>query len=135
MVEDSPSDVLITREAIQQAKLVNNLHVVDDGVEAMAFLRKEEKYASAPRPDLVLLDWNLPRKNGREVLAEIKADEQLKLIPVVILTSSRDERDVLRAYGLHANCYVTKPIGFPSFVELVRSLDHFWFNVVTLPPA
>jgi len=133
MVEDSPSDVLLTREAIEQAKLLNNLHVVEDGVEAMAFLRKERKYASAPRPDLVLLDWNLPRKSGREVLAEIKADEDLKLIPVVILTSSKAEVDVHKAYGLHANCYVTKPIGFPNFVDLVSQISHFWFTVVTLP--
>jgi two-component system, chemotaxis family, response regulator Rcp1 len=135
MVEDSPSDVLLTREAIQQANLLNNLHVVEDGVEAMAFLRKEEKYLSAPRPDLVLLDWNLPRKSGREVLAEIKADENLKRIPVVILTSSKAEVDVHRAYSLHANCYVAKPIGFPNFVDLVSQISHFWFDVVTLPTA
>jgi len=133
MVEDSPSDVLITREAIDQVQLSNNLHVVEDGVEAMAFLRKEQKYAAAPRPDLVLLDWNLPRKNGREVLSEIKSDERLRLIPVVVLTSSKAEVDVLRAYGLHANCYVTKPIGFPGFVEMVKSISHFWFKVATLP--
>jgi two-component system response regulator len=135
MVEDSPSDVLITREAIDQAKLINGLHVVDDGVEAMAFLRKEGRYADVPRPDLVLLDWNLPRKSGREVLAEIKSDESLKMIPVVVLTSSKDEADVLKAYGLHANCYITKPVDFSSFVELVRSINHFWFTVVTLPPS
>src|SRR3954468_21235787 len=112
MVEDSPSDVLITREALKDSKLINQLHVVEDGVEAMAFLRKEGQFASAPKPDVVLLDWNLPRKTGRDVLAEIKADDHLKIIPVVILTSSRAEVDVLRAYGLHANAYVTKPIGF-----------------------
>lgn len=135
MVEDSPSDVFLAREAIQQANLLNNLHVVDDGVEAMAFLRKEEKYLSAPRPDLVLLDWNLPRKSGREVLAEIKADENLKRIPVVILTSSQAEVDVRGAYSLHANCYVAKPLGFPNFVDLVSQISHFWFTVVTLPTA
>lgn len=133
MVEDSPSDVLLTREAITQAKLVNNLHVVEDGVEATAFLRREGRYASAPRPDLVLLDLNLPRKSGKEVLAEIKSDEHLKIIPVVILTSSKAEADVLKAYGLHANCYITKPVDFTSFVDMVRSINHFWFTVVTLP--
>lgn len=135
MVEDSPTDVFLAREAIQQANLPNNLHVVDDGVEAMAFLRKEEKYLSAPRPHLVLLDWNLPRKSGREVLAEIKADENLKRIPVVILTSSKAEVDVYGAYRLHANCYVAKPFGFPNFVDLVSQISHFWFTVVTLPTA
>src|SRR5882757_8684674 len=114
MVEDSPSDVLITREALKDSKLINELHVVEDGVEAMAFLRKEGQYAAMPRPDLVLLDWNLPRKTGRDVLAEVKSDEQLKLVPVVVLTSSKAEVDVLRAYGLHANAYVTKPVGFDS---------------------
>jgi two-component system, chemotaxis family, response regulator Rcp1 len=134
MVEDSPTDVLITREAIKTSKLVNELHVVDDGVEALAFLRKQGKYSSASRPDLVLLDWNLPRKSGREVLEEVKSDQHLKIIPVVILTSSKAEEDVLRAYGLHANAYITKPVDFNSFVELVKSISHFWFTVVTLPP-
>jgi len=133
MVEDSPTDVLITREALLGSKLINELHVVEDGVDAMAFLRREERFASAPRPDLVLLDWNLPRKTGRDVLAEIKSDDALKLIPVVILTSSKAEVDVLRAYGLHANAYVTKPVSFESFVELVGSISNFWFSVVTLP--
>ena len=133
MVEDSPSDVLITREAIEQAKLVNTLHVVEDGEEAMTFLRQQGKYAQVPRPDLVLLDWNLPRKSGKEVLEEVKSDEQLKLIPVVILTSSKAEVDVLRAYGLHANAYITKPVNFDSFVEMVGSIGSFWFSVVTLP--
>jgi two-component system response regulator len=133
MVEDSPSDVFLARQAIQQTNLLNNLHVVDDGVEAMAFLRKEEQYLSAPRPDLVLLDWNLPRKSGREVLAEIKADENLKRIPVVILSSSKAEVDVNGAYSLHANCYVAKPIGFPNFVDVMSQISHFWFSMVTLP--
>ncbi|HEY8206944.1 MAG TPA: response regulator [Myxococcaceae bacterium] len=133
MVEDSPTDVLITREALKDSKLLNELHVVEDGVEAMAFLRQEGQYASSPKPDLVLLDWNLPRKTGREVLTEIKSDAQLKLIPVVILTSSKAEVDVLRAYGLHANAYVTKPVKFESFLEMVGTIGQFWFSVVTLP--
>lgn len=133
MVEDSPTDVLLAREAISQAKLVNNLYVVEDGVEAMAFLRKQGQYSNSPRPDLVLLDLNLPKKSGKEVLAEIKADETLKLIPVVVLTSSKAETDVIKAYGLHANCYIAKPVEFDSFVEVVRSISHFWFSVVTLP--
>jgi two-component system, chemotaxis family, response regulator Rcp1 len=133
MVEDSPSDVLLTREALRASKLFNELHVVEDGEEAMAFLRQQGDYAGAPRPDLVLLDWNLPRKSGKEVLEEVKTDEHLKLIPVVVLTSSKAEVDVLKAYGLHANAYVTKPVAFDSFVELVGSVSNFWFSVVTLP--
>lgn len=133
MVEDSPTDVLITQEALEQAKVRNHLHVVEDGVEAMAFLRKEGQYTQVPRPDLILLDLNLPRKDGREVLAEIKADASLKTIPVVILTTSKAEEDVLKAYGLHANCYITKPVDFTRFIEVVRAIEHFWFTVVTLP--
>ncbi len=133
MVEDSPTDVLVTQEALEQAKVRNRLHVVEDGVEAMAFLRKEGQYAQAPRPDLILLDLNLPRKDGREVLADIKADERLKTIPVVILTTSHAEEDILKAYGLHANCYITKPVDFARFIEVVRAIEHFWFTVVTLP--
>jgi CheY-like chemotaxis protein len=133
MVEDSPTDVLITREAIEQARVINTLHVVENGEEALDFLRKEGKHGTAPRPDLVLLDWNLPRKSGHEVLGEIKSDQDLKAIPVVILTSSRADVDVLKAYGLHANCYITKPMDFSSFVELVTSLNHFWFSTATLP--
>ena len=127
MVEDSPTDVLIAKEAISQARLINSIHVVSDGVEAMAFLRKEGRFSSAPRPDLVLLDLNLPRKSGKEVLAEIKSDENLKRLPVVVLTSSREESDVLKAYGLQANCYICKP------VDILRSNNHFWFSVDTLP--
>jgi len=134
LVEDSPSDVLITREAFEEFKIFNTLHVVDDGVEAMAFLRQEGKYASMPRPDLILLDLNLPRKNGREVLAEIKANPRLKHIPVVILTTSHSEQDVLQAYGQHANCYIVKPVGFDNFVEAMKSIRQFWFSLVTLPP-
>jgi two-component system response regulator len=133
MVEDSPTDVLITEEALEQAKVRNHLHVVEDGVQAMAFLHQEDPYTQVPRPDLILLDLNLPRKDGREVLAEIKADERLKTIPVVILTTSRAEEDVLRAYGLHANCYISKPVDFTRFMEVVRAIESFWFTVVTLP--
>ena len=133
LVEDSPADVLITREAFGQARLVNSLHVVEDGVQAMQFLHREGEFASSPRPDLVLLDLNLPRKNGREVLAEIKADHELKTIPVVVLTTSQAEQDVLEAYDLCANCYIVKPVGFENFVEAVQSIQQFWFSVVTLP--
>jgi two-component system, chemotaxis family, response regulator Rcp1 len=135
MVEDSPSDALITREALEYAKMLNHLHVVEDGVRAVAFLRREGPYAQAPRPDLILLDLNLPKKDGREVLAEVKADDQLKTIPVVVLTTSRAEEDILRAYGLHANCYITKPVDFVRFAEVVRAIEHFWFTIVSLPPG
>jgi CheY-like chemotaxis protein len=135
LVEDSPADVLIAREALSEAKLMNTIHVAEDGVEAMDFLHQRGKFASAPRPDLILLDLNLPRKNGREVLAEIKADENIKHIPVVVLTTSRDEEDILKSYNLHANCYVVKPVEFESFVKAVQSIQHFWFSIVTLPPA
>jgi CheY-like chemotaxis protein len=133
LVEDSPSDVLMTREALLSAKVLNNLHVVDDGVEAMTFLRQEGKYAAVPRPHLILLDLNLPRKNGRDVLTEIKNDPALKAIPVVVLSTSKAEEDVLRVYGLHANCYVTKPVDFGNFAMVIRSIEKFWFTVVTLP--
>lgn len=133
LVEDSPADILITREAFEEFGLLNTLHVVEDGTEALAFLRQEGKYASAPRPNLILLDLNLPRKNGREVLAEIKADDRLKTIPVVILTTSHAEKDVLDAYGFSANCYIVKPVGFDNFVEAMKSIRQFWFSVVTLP--
>jgi chemotaxis family two-component system response regulator Rcp1 len=133
LVEDSPTDVLITQEAFEQVGLLNNLHVVEDGVEALAFLHRKSQYSAAPRPDLILLDWNLPRKNGREVLTELKTDESLKLIPVVILTSSRAEEDILRAYGLYANCYIAKPVDFINFTGVVEAIRQFWFSVVTLP--
>ena len=135
MVEDSPSDALISREALAYAKVLNHLHVVEDGVRAIAFLRREGPYAQAPRPDLILLDLNLPKKDGREVLAEVKADDQLKTIPVVVLTTSRAEEDILRAYGLHANCYIAKPVDFVRFAEVVRAIEHFWFTIVSLPPG
>jgi two-component system response regulator len=134
LVEDSPTDVLIAREALNEARLLNQIHVAEDGVEAMDFLYKRGKFASAPRPDLILLDLNLPRKNGREVLADIKADDELKTIPVVVLTTSNAEEDILRSYNLHANCYVVKPVEFDSFVKAVQSIHQFWFSVVTLPP-
>ena len=134
LVEDSPADVLITREAFEEFRLTNTLHVVEDGVEALAFLNQKGKYASAPHPDLILLDLNLPRKNGREVLAEIKADPRFKSIPVVILTTSHSEQDVLQAYDHYANCYIVKPVGFENFVEAMKTIRQFWFSVVTLPP-
>ena len=135
MAEDNATDVMITKEALVHAKLLNTLHVVSDGIEAMDFLHRRGKYAKAPRPDLILLDLNMPRKNGQEVLAEIKADDKLKFIPVVILTTSKAEEDVIKAYGLHANCYVVKPVDFEVFAEVVRSIEQFWFSVVRLPTA
>jgi two-component system response regulator len=133
LVEDSATDVMLAEEALEYAKMRNNLHVVKDGVEAMAFLRKERQYAEVPRPDLILLDLNMPRKEGREVLAEVKADDDLKNIPVVVLTTSQAQEDVLQAYGLHANCYISKPVDFEQFANVVRAIDQFWFTVVTLP--
>ncbi len=133
LVEDSATDVLLTEEALEHAKLRNRLSVVKDGVEALAFMRQEGQYAASPRPDLVLLDLNMPRKDGREVLAEIKADDSLKQIPVVVLTTSQAQEDVLSAYGLHANCYINKPVDFEQFANVVRAIDRFWFTVVTMP--
>jgi CheY-like chemotaxis protein len=133
LVEDSEPDVRLTQEALREAKVKNRLWVVDDGVEALDFLRRQGPYADAPRPDLILLDLNLPRKDGRQVLEEIKNDSSLKLIPVVILTTSKSEEDVLRAYQLHANCYITKPVDFNRFMEVVRSIEDFWLTVVRLP--
>jgi CheY-like chemotaxis protein len=133
LVEDDPGDVLMTREAFEQHKLHNTLHVVSDGVEALSFLRQEGEYADVPRPDLVLLDLNLPRKDGREVLAEIKADPQLRRTPVVVLTTSEAEEDVLRSYDLHANAYVAKPVDFDRFIDVVRRIDSFFVTVVKLP--
>ena len=135
LIEDSSTDVLMIREALSEAKLLNKIHVAEDGVEALDFLHKRGKFASSPRPNLILLDLNLPRKNGREVLAEIKADEDLKRIPVVMLTTSSAEEDILKSYNLHANCYVVKPVEFDSFVKAVQSIQHFWFSIVALPPA
>jgi two-component system, chemotaxis family, response regulator Rcp1 len=133
LVEDSPGDVLLTREALRDAKIRLNLQVAADGEEAMALLRREGKYATAPRPDLVLLDLNLPKKDGREVLQEIKADANLAIIPIVILTTSASEADILRSYQLHANCFVTKPVDLEQFLIVVKSIDNFWLTVVKLP--
>ena len=133
LVEDNPGDVRLTREALKEGKVLNNLSVAVDGEEALAFLRRQDNYAEAPRPDLILLDLNLPRKDGRQVLAEIKADEQLKRIPVVILSSSSAEQDILKSYDLHANCYITKPVDFDQFVAVVRSIEDFWLTMVKLP--
>jgi chemotaxis family two-component system response regulator Rcp1 len=134
LVEDNPGDVRLAKEALKDAKVRNNLHVVEDGVEALAFLHREGKYADAPHPDLILLDLNLPKKDGREVLAEIKADENLKRVPVVILTMSEAEEDILKTYDLHANCYITKPVDLDQFIKVVKSIEDFWFSIVKLPP-
>jgi CheY-like chemotaxis protein len=133
MVEDNPGDIRLTQEALRENKMNNTLHVVKDGVEAMAFLRREETYADARRPDLILLDLNLPKKDGREVLAEIKADPVLMRIPVVILTTSQAEEDILRSYDLHANCFVTKPVDLDQFMKVVQSIEDFWLTIVKLP--
>ena len=133
LVEDDPGDVMMTREAFQDYKLHNQLHVVSDGAEAMAFLRHEGEYAGRPRPDLVLLDLNLPRMDGRQVLEAIKSDPELASIPVVVLTTSENEDDVLRSYSLHANAYVTKPVDFQRFIEVIRQIDDFFVTVVRLP--
>jgi len=133
LVEDSPTDALLTKRALTDARMINRLHIVEDGVKALAFLRREPPYADAPRPDLILLDLNLPKKDGREVLTEIKADEHLRIIPVCVLTTSQAEEDVLKSYELHANCYIVKPVDFESFVNAVKVLENFWFAVVTLP--
>ncbi|WP_100898726.1 response regulator [Nostoc flagelliforme] len=134
LVEDNPGDAQLTRIALEESKISIHLNVVEDGVEAMAFLRKQEKYVKAAHPDIVLLDLNLPRKDGREVLAEIKGDENLRRIPVVILTTSQAEEDILKAYNLCANCYITKPVDFDQFVKIVQSIENFWFAIVKLPP-
>jgi chemotaxis family two-component system response regulator Rcp1 len=135
LVEDNPGDVRLTKEALKEGKVYNNLHWARDGVEALEFLKREGKHAKAPRPDIILLDLNLPKKDGREVLAVIKGEPELKHIPVVVLTTSKAEEDVLRSYELHANCYVTKPVDLEKFIQVVQSIDRFWLTVVTLPPA
>jgi chemotaxis family two-component system response regulator Rcp1 len=134
LVEDSPGDVRLTVEALKDARVRNSLHVAEDGVEAMAFLRRQGRYAGAPCPDLVLLDLNLPKKDGRQVLAEIKEDPDLRRIPVVILTVSQAEEDILKTYDLHANCYITKPVNLDRFLKVVKSIEDFWFTIVKLPP-
>ena len=135
LVEDSPSDTELTVEALASAKVCNRLSVVEDGVKAMEFLRRQGSYANATRPDLILLDLNLPRKDGREVLAEVKADKSLQSIPVVVLTTSQAEQDVLHAYSFHANCYITKPVDFRQFLEVVKAIESFWLTIVKLPPS
>ena len=133
LVEDNPGDVRLTKEALKEGKLLNQLTVVGDGVEALSFLRKEGKYADALQPELILLDLNLPKKDGREVLAEIKADPKLRRIPVVVLTTSSAEEDILKIYDLHANCYITKPVDLEQFMGVVKSIEDFWVSVVKLP--
>ena len=133
LVEDSPADVRLTKEALKEEKIHNNLSVVNDGVEAMAFLHRQGKYSKAARPDLILLDLNLPKKDGREVLKEIKSDKEFKAIPVVVLTISKAEEDVIKSYNLHANCYITKPIDLNQFAKVVKSIQEFWLTIVKLP--
>ncbi|MEG4963417.1 MULTISPECIES: response regulator [unclassified Microcoleus] len=133
LIEDSPSDADLAIEALGQGKILNNLHFVEDGVEAMKFLRRKEPYLSVPRPDLILLDLNLPKKSGVEVLTEIKTDQSLKLIPVVILSTSAAQEDIIKSYSLHANCYITKPVDFVQFTKVIRLIEEFWLAVVQLP--
>ena len=134
LVEDNPGDVRLTMEAFKEGKVHNNLSVVEDGLEAMAYLRREGKYAGAPRPDLILLDLNLPRMDGRTVLAQIKEDPNTKSIPVIILTTSKAEEDIVRTYNLHANCFITKPVDLDQFIKVVRCIEDFWLTIVKLPP-
>ena len=134
LVEDNPGDARLTMEALRDAKVRNELSVVVDGVEAMAFLRRENGYAGAPRPDLILLDLNLPRKDGREVLEEIKQDKNLQRIPIAVLTTSQAEKDILTSYDLHANCYITKPVDLDEFMRVVKGIEEFWLSIVKLPP-
>jgi chemotaxis family two-component system response regulator Rcp1 len=134
LCEDNIGDQRLTIEAFKDSRVCNKLHIASDGVEALEFLHKEGKYANAPTPDLILLDLNMPRKDGREVLAEIKLDEKLRRIPVVILTTSQAEVDILKTYNLHANCYITKPVDLDQFLQMIKSLEDFWFSIVKLPP-
>ena len=134
LVDDNPGDIRLTQEALKESKVLNNIHIVEDGMEALEFLRKEGRFKNVITPDIVLLDLNLPKRNGREVLAEIKEDDFLKKIPVVILTMSRAEEDILKSYALHANCYITKPVDMDQFIKIVRSIESFWFSIVKLPP-
>lgn len=135
LVEDNPGDIRLTKEALKESKMINNLHVVEDGEQALAFLYKKGNYASAPHPDLILLDLNLPKTNGKEVLAKIKDHPDLKRIPVVILTTSKAEEDILKTYNLHANCYINKPVDFDQFISVVRKIGDFWFTFIKLPPV
>jgi len=134
LAEDNPGDAKLTRKALEQGNIINNLHVVTDGVEALEYLRREGEYADKPRPDLMLLDLNMPRKDGREVLEETKTDADLRRIPVVVMTSSEAEEDIVQSYDLHANAYLTKPIDFDGFLDVVRSIEEFWLSVVKMPP-
>jgi CheY-like chemotaxis protein len=134
LVEDNPGDVRLTKEALKESKIINNLNVVMDGVEALAYLKNEREYKEKPRPELILLDLNLPKKDGRELLADIKSDTNLSRIPVVILTTSEADEDILRTYELHANCYITKPVDIEQFIKVVKSVGDFWFSIVKLPP-
>jgi len=134
LVEDNPGDVRLTQEALKNGKVLNNLSVVGDGVEALSFLNRKGKYPDAPRPNLILLDLNLPKKNGREVLEDIKKDAKFKRIPVVVLTISRDEQDIMKSYNRHANCYITKPVDLDQFIKVVKSIEDFWLTIVKLPP-
>lgn len=134
LVEDNPGDVRLTKEALKDAKVLNEIYVAKDGVEAMAFLRKQGQFAEAPIPDMILLDLNLPKKDGREVLAEIKKDPKLKHIPVIVLTTSKADEDIIKTYNLHANAYITKPVDLNRFVEIIHALEEFWFTIVKLPP-
>ena len=133
LVEDNPGDVTLTTEALEDSKIVNNLHVAEDGEEAIEFLRQQGQFANSPRPDLILLDLNLPKKDGREVLQEIKADDSLKSVPVVVLSMSSAEEDILKSYNLHANCYINKPVDLHEFAKVVSSIEDFWFTIVKLP--
>jgi CheY-like chemotaxis protein len=133
LVEDSPSDAALTREALEKGKIANNLNCVGDGVEALEYLYRKGEFANAKRPDLIMLDLNMPRKDGKEVLKEIKSDPSLKTIPVIVLTTSHAEQDILQSYRLNANCYITKPVDFKSFIDVVKSIEQFWLSVVTLP--
>ena len=133
LVEDNPGDVRLTQEVLRDGKVRNNMHVVKDGVDAISFLHQTGDYAGAPRPDIILLDLNLPKKDGREVLAEIKANHDLKNIPVVVLTTSSAEQDIFRSYDLHANCYITKPVDLDQFIRVIRSIEDFWLTIVKLP--
>jgi len=135
LVEDNPADVRLTQEALVEGKVLNNLNVAGDGVQGLAMLRREGKYADIPRPDIILLDLNLPKKDGREVLSEIKKDDDLRRIPVVVLTTSRAEQDLVQTYNLHVNCYIVKPVDLDQFVTVVQSIEDFWFTIVKLPPT
>lgn len=133
LVEDNPGDIYLTQEAFRESKFSNSLQVVKNGIECMEFLRRRGKYSEAQMPDVILLDLNLPKKNGREVLAEIKRDDRLKYIPVIVLTSSQNEKDIRSSYELNANCYITKPVDYDEFIHIIRAIENFWFSIVKLP--